>query len=128
MDDIKSRLSAYLKAKGVNKSEFGRAIGVSSAYITSIRKSIQPDKLDKIAEVYTDLNISWLLTGEGEMLKGSLTQTVGNIQGNAQNVNNVQINSDSVDKFLDEIAAQRRITEKCMDHIDRLIKLLEQKT
>ncbi len=68
-DDVKSRLSSYLEHKGISKAEFGRAIGVSAAYITSMRKSIQPDKLKIIAKVYPDLNRDWLLYGDGEMLK-----------------------------------------------------------
>lgn len=66
---IKERLSAYLQYKGINKSEFGRIIGVSSSYISSMRKSIQPDKAEKIASSFPDLNIAWLMTGEGEMLR-----------------------------------------------------------
>ena len=64
----KERLSDYLAYKGISKSEFGRTIGVSAAYISSMRKSIQPDKLRRIIESYPDLNTSWLLTGEGSML------------------------------------------------------------
>ena len=48
-ETIKERLTAYLRYKGINKSEFGRIIGVSNAYISSMRKSIQPDKAEKIA-------------------------------------------------------------------------------
>lgn len=69
LDTVKERLSAYLEYKGVSKSEFGRTIGVSSAYVSSMRKSIQPDKLALMAVAYTDLNTDWLLTGIGEMLK-----------------------------------------------------------
>lgn len=70
-DTVKERLIEFLKFKGVTKSEFGKRIGVSNAYVTSIRKSIQPDKIQAIALNYPDLNTSWLLTGEGEMLKES---------------------------------------------------------
>lgn len=66
---VKDRLIAYLKYKGVNKSEFGRSIGVSSAFISSMRKSLQPDKAEKIALEYPDLDMGWLLTGEGSMLR-----------------------------------------------------------
>ena len=31
---VKERLTQYLEIKGINKSEFGRTIGVSSAYIS----------------------------------------------------------------------------------------------
>ena len=33
-----------------------------------MRKSIQPDKAEKIASSFPDLNITWLMTGEGDML------------------------------------------------------------
>lgn len=74
-DSVKSRLIKYLEFKNISKSEFGRTIGVSSAYITSMRKSIQPDKIKAIIESYPDLNTNWLLTGEGEMLNN----TEGNV-------------------------------------------------
>lgn len=74
MNSVKERLIAYLEHIGINKSEFGRRIGVSSAFITSMRKSIQPDKIAAIQREFHDLNTEWLLTGEGDMLKESATE------------------------------------------------------
>lgn len=68
---VKERLKLYLKQKKINASEFGRTIGVSNAYISSIVQSIPPDKLQRITLNYPDLNTGWLLTGDGEMLKNS---------------------------------------------------------
>lgn len=68
---VKERLNAFLRYKEVNNSEFGRAIGVSSAFVSSIRKSIQPDKIEKIKSTFPDLNVSWLLTGEGDMIESA---------------------------------------------------------
>lgn len=65
---VKERLIKYLEEKRISKSEFGRAIGVSSAYVSSIRESISPDKIQSIALNYPDLNIQWLLTGDGPMI------------------------------------------------------------
>ena len=72
-EKIKDRLEAYLKAKKESKSEFGRKIGVSNSYISSMRKSIQPDKMEKIKKMYPDLNIEWLMTGEGDMIVGEIS-------------------------------------------------------
>ncbi|MDL2289777.1 hypothetical protein LJB95_00035 [Paludibacteraceae bacterium OttesenSCG-928-F17] len=66
---VKERLVSYLSYKKINKSEFGRVIGVSNAYVSSIRKSIDKDKIQAIALNYPDLNIEWLITGNGSMLK-----------------------------------------------------------
>jgi phage repressor protein C with HTH and peptisase S24 domain len=60
---VKGRLKAYLSANNITMAEFGRRIGVSSAYITSMRKSIQPDKVERIKEEFPDLDVDWLLTG-----------------------------------------------------------------
>lgn len=38
------------------------------SYVNSIRTGIQPDKMKIIAEKYPELNLMWLLTGEGDML------------------------------------------------------------
>ena len=70
---VKDRLIKFLEVKKISKSEFGRRIGVSSAYITSMRQSMQPDKVQRIALEFPDLNTTWLLTGEGPMLKDTLT-------------------------------------------------------
>ncbi|WP_071133883.1 LexA family transcriptional regulator [Millionella massiliensis] len=66
---VKQRLIEYLDFKNISKSEFGRRIGVSAAFVGSMRKSIQPDKIKSIAIEFPDLNTGWLLTGEGDMLK-----------------------------------------------------------
>ena len=68
METLKERLEYFLKSKRIRKAEFGRSIGVSAAFVTSIRKSIQPDKIEAIKAAYPDLNITWLLTGEGDMM------------------------------------------------------------
>lgn len=98
-ENIKERLLSYLRYKKVNNSEFGRMIGVSNAYITSIRKSIQPDKLEKISECFPDLDISWLITGEGEMLndKPSAVQHNNNCS-NCNNINGVNVTTDIAGK------------------------------
>lgn len=94
---VKERLIAYLDYKKVSKSDFGRSIGVSSAYVTSMRKSIDPEKLQSIAKNYPDLNTGWLMTGEGEMLKPTVparrkipvydTQTIGGHNAVVANTN-----------------------------------------
>lgn len=125
-DTIKERLVAYLKYKGVNKSEFGRAIGVSNAYITSIRKSIQPDKVQKISSHFPDLNMNWLMTGEGEMLKATVNQTANGdnntqVAGNANHINSQA----TIEKALAEISEQRKLVSKSQEQIDRLLSIIE---
>jgi transcriptional regulator with XRE-family HTH domain len=66
---VKERLIEYIKYKGISIRSFCRTSGLSESYVTSIRSSIQPHKLDMIAEHFPDLNIGWVVTGEGSMIK-----------------------------------------------------------
>lgn len=50
-------------------SAFEKSIGVANGYVNSISKSIGIDKVSLILEKYPNINIEWLLTGRGEMLK-----------------------------------------------------------
>lgn len=90
---VKQRLIDFLDLKKISKSEFGRAINVSAAYVTSIRKSIDPEKLQSIALKYPDLNLDWLLTGEGQMLKSGRQKVVYKLKNEAEDVGDV------VDKY-----------------------------
>lgn len=66
---VKNRLNEYLKFKNIRKSHFEKSINVSNGYINSLSGSPSANKINDISKVYNDLNIEWLLTGEGEMIK-----------------------------------------------------------
>lgn len=87
LDTVRERLTEYLKVKKISKSAFGRAIGASSAFVTSIQKTIGSEKIQAITLNYPDLNIEWLLTGEGQMLKPQTANSVavGSVSGNGNN-------------------------------------------
>lgn len=69
METVKERIEAYLDSKRISKADFCRTIDVSRAYVATLVRSISPDKLKKISVCYPDLDIAWLMTGEGSMLK-----------------------------------------------------------
>ncbi|MEE0528134.1 MAG: helix-turn-helix transcriptional regulator, partial [Prevotellamassilia sp.] len=66
--NVKSRLIEFLKFKSISQKAFAQSVGVSAGFVNAIRVSIQPKTLEKISNVYPDLNITWLLTGVGPML------------------------------------------------------------
>lgn len=69
MDDtVKGRLVTFLKSKGLSQRKFEQSIGVSNGFINNISKGIGADKMQRILSVYPDLNVSWLLYGDGNML------------------------------------------------------------
>lgn len=65
---VKQRLIQYIEYKNMSIRSFERKCGLSNGYIRSIEQTIMPRKLKSISLQFPDLNQSWLLTGEGEML------------------------------------------------------------
>lgn len=65
---VKERLKQFIDTLNISEREFCRRIGVSSSYVMSIKKSIQPDKMQAISIHFPELNPLWLLLGQGKML------------------------------------------------------------
>lgn len=77
--NIKERLIEFLDYKGIKKATFEKEVGLSNGYIAKFKGNIGADKLENILRVYPELSRTWLLTGEGEMLKGEgVTQAADN--------------------------------------------------
>jgi transcriptional regulator with XRE-family HTH domain len=89
---VKERLSLYLKSRKISARSFCEVIGVSATYVSSMRSSIQPDKLNSITEHFPDLNITWLLTGDGQMLN--------NIESGSEVRNDVLSNQEIMSKLV----------------------------
>ena len=53
----------------IGQNKFEKTIGWSNGYISKVTKEPSYSKLMMILVKYPQLNIGWLLTGEGEMLK-----------------------------------------------------------
>lgn len=123
---VKERLISYIAFLGIGQGRFEKECGLSNGYVNNIRKSITPEKLQQIALHYPQLNTGWLITGEGPMLKESITQHA-NGDNNTQiagNSNLVEMPS-SLKLAIEEIAEQRKLVAKSQEQIDRLLAIIE---
>jgi len=72
-ETVKDRILAYMKAKSLSQNRFEEAIGMSHGYINNLKSSPTARVLQKIFSTFPNLNQSWLLTGEGQMLNDAPT-------------------------------------------------------
>lgn len=68
---VKDRLLDFVAYTGLSRRKFQERINVSNSYIQNISEGIGADVMNRISNAFPDLNTSWLLTGEGEMIKSS---------------------------------------------------------
>jgi transcriptional regulator with XRE-family HTH domain len=70
--EVNKRIRFFLKSKGITIQNFESSIGRTNGYL-SHTKSPTANVLSKIMEVYPELNINWLLTGQGNMEIGGIS-------------------------------------------------------
>ena len=66
---IKDRLYSFLEAKNLKPSAFERKCGLSNGFCSKVNDNITDGSLGLIEKGFPELNINWLKTGFGEMLK-----------------------------------------------------------
>lgn len=69
MKTTKERLQEFVKHKGYGRNKFEEQIGISIGYLSSRSISITSDVIEKVAHAFPELDVNWLITGNGEMYK-----------------------------------------------------------
>lgn len=85
--DIVDRLIAYRNYTGLSNSQFADKAGIPrptlSQFLNGRNKRLSDDLTGKLHLTYPDLNIMWLLFGEGDMLNAqNIKISEGKIEGN----------------------------------------------
>lgn len=66
--ELKERIKGFCDSMSLSIREFERQCGLSRGNISNMSGALGSDKLAKIIDAFPDLNITWLLTGNGVML------------------------------------------------------------
>lgn len=116
----------------MNAKQLSEAIGCSGAgWLYEVLNPNRPNGLSKskageIVAAFPEISLSYLLTGEGTLIKTDKAESV------QQNINSSHITqngnvetSASMDKLISVLAEQSQQVTKAQEQIDRLITLLE---
>lgn len=70
--EIKERIIYYAKTVGMPISQFEKHCGMSNGYIKNFKGNLSALKLEAILSAFPEINRTWLLTGEGDMLRSTI--------------------------------------------------------
>lgn len=69
----KDRLKEFLSSQKIGRNKFEEQINISTGYMSSKAITVTSDVIEKTVSAYPDLNLDWLITGEGPMLKSEIS-------------------------------------------------------
>ncbi len=108
---IKERAELFCEKKDISLAAFCRTSNVSNGYFSNLKGEVGYKICKKIAKSYPELNLDWLQTGEGEMLKVPATVTMFNpsaeeAQAAGENIDLSIVPTELVDKIREEVIAE----------------------
>lgn len=68
-----------IKALGISQRKFEISCGFGNGYISKLKEDPGASKVQRIVDTFPQIDMTWLLTGEGEMLKSSSSLAEGTV-------------------------------------------------
>ncbi len=124
------RLMQFIKYAGLSARQFDLSIGAGNGYTLRMQKnnaSIGSDVIENILKAYPRLNVVWLITGEGEMLKENEEELIldfDELPKEKQNEIERIIESKIKERQQDEL---KRLLKEVTEEIERTQKKLGKK-
>lgn len=72
--NLRERLEEFIAYKQMSVRRFENICEFSNGYVRTINRALSDDKLGKIMKEFPELNKTWLILGEGEMLSSHSVQ------------------------------------------------------
>ena len=125
------RINTIVDYFGITKNQLASKSGLASSNMSKMmsgEQSISDKTLGKIVEAYPQINLNWLKTGEGEMLRdhSCISQTGdGSVlqSGHAGHDLNQTNNSEKLlQDFISGLKSQNILTERSMNQTDRALE------
>ena len=120
---VKERLRTFIASKDMSVRRFEILCGFPNSFVSNIKRTTSPARLEVIASKFPELNITWLMTGNGEMLNTSYLENreVSHIDSESAEL------MQHCEKLLSQIEKQQAQIETLIEQNNRLLQLLQQK-
>lgn len=94
---VKDRLKLFIAHLNVTNQAFEGTCGLSNGYVANMRKGVGERALEQISKSFPELNTTWLLTGEGQMLKEPKknAQALASVDGEVERVIKISPQNDN---------------------------------
>lgn len=137
--DISKRLVEFIKTLGKPVSVFETELGLSNGFVNKTNEKMQKKTRMMIQQAYPQLNLDWVFSGEGEMLRSGYAKNTpngenhslggGTVSGNWNNINYGKDNIIVSDqRLLEIIQEQQKIISEQSKQLGVYVEMLNRLT
>lgn len=120
---VKERLRTFIASKDMSVRRFEILCGFPNSFVSNIKRTTSPARLEVIASKFPELNITWLMTGNGEMLNTSYLENCEVSHIDSESAELMQ----HCEKLLAQLERQQTQIKTLIEQNNRLLQLLQQK-
>lgn len=127
--EIAEELRKYLLTKERTQKDLAEKIGISTAHLSNYlrgQERISRKVADKIVELWPEIRLAFLLSGEGSITAGPSVQHLHHINNSGQILNGSVMNEDAALRA--EVAQLRDQLQRERDEKARLLSIIETMT
>jgi len=119
---MKERILQFIDYKNLSKNKFYKETGLANGILDK-NSGLSAESIEKIYSKYPEINLHWLLTGEGEMLRKEeiVQQALNNISSTINQTVNFSKDYEELKK------ENKRLTQENSGLKDKIISLMEEK-
>lgn len=128
VNELKNQRKVYSDA------DFARIVDIPRGDLSQMmsgKRKVSKRCVSNLLAEFPEINEEWFMTGEGEMLKNTSAVAESHsisIAGEEIKENKINVNADeTIAMLIAEVAAQRRLTEKVLEHNTELIAIIANK-
>ena len=117
-----------------SQADFALKIGIAKSQLSEIlsgKRAVTQKLVNRIHSIFLNVNPNWILTGEGEMITGNITQvneSGDNINGHSVTIHKTEGDYLEIIKSLtNQLSKSQEQISKSQEQMDRLITIIENK-
>ncbi|MCI2082967.1 MAG: hypothetical protein LKK19_01285 [Bacteroidales bacterium] len=108
---LKHRILKYLETKGISRYEFYIATGISNG-VLSQSNGLSEENLLRFLSAYHDIDLDWLFTGKGEMLRRTAEEQENKVKFSQRNSKPSAYDNRNELKMICELAAENALLKR----------------
>ena len=122
--NLKSRIIEFIASKDMSVRRFEIECGLPNAYVSNLRNNITSRRLDAITAKFPELNLQWLMTGEGSMSRNEPVENSGTDDDDIEK-RFVKMHMQMLRIMTEFIKREENNAAQYREHIDHLVEECE---